>query len=263
MRIISICSAVSGFFRKFCRIAGALLWCLLSLIWGLLTSRGPREKRELAALERTRTWASGLAKIIGLQVICHGDPDTFPGGLIVSNHVGYLDIMAHGSLFKLKFAPKAEMRKWPLLGWVTAQNFPVWIDRTSRTKAAASSAAMAEAMRKGFSMLVYAEGTSTDGEHGLLPFKSTAFEAVLESGKNILPCLTFYRSVPASDVPLGWFGDISLMAHAWHILGLKRLIAEVWIFDEIVPLPGESRKELALRVHDFLEREFWRIKNRE
>jgi len=262
MLITSIGNAAVGFFRKVFRIAGAFSWCFVSLIWVLIISRGTRDQRERRAPELTRFWARGLAKIIGLKVICHGDPDAFPGGLVISNHVGYLDIMAHGSLFKLKFAPKAEMRHWPLLGWLTAQSFPVWIDRSSRTKAAASSEAMADAMRKGFPMLVYAEGTSTDGEHGLLPFKSTAFEAVLQSGKNVLPCLTFYRSVPKSDAPLGWFGGIELLPHAWRILGLKELIAEVWIFDEIVPNPGETRKELALRVHDFLEQEFWRIKNR-
>ena len=191
----------------------------------------------------------------------YGDPEAFEGGLIVGNHQGYLDIVAHASIFRIRFAPKKEIRSWPFLGFMISLNRPVWIDRKSRQKSKETAEEMVATMQNGIAMLVYPEGTSTDGQHGLLPFKSTPFEAAAELSLPIQPTLLFYEGVPKQTEPLAWYGDQKLLPHVWRILGLKEIRMRVYVLPVVYPKSGENRKELALRVHDLMEKEYWRGKD--
>lgn len=111
-------------------------------------------------------------------------------------------------------------------------------------------------------------GLCRGNQHGrqawLLPFKSTPFEAAAEQGLPIQPTLLFFESTPAdgNGGPLSWHGDYTLLPHIWRILGLKEIRADVHVLPVIRPEPGEDRKHLANRVHDFMEEEYWRIMNR-
>ena len=181
--------------------------------------------------------------------------------MIVGNHQGYLDIVAHASIFRIRFAPKKEIRSWPFLGFMISLNRPVWIDRKSRQKSKETAEEMVATMQNGIAMLVYPEGTSTDGQHGLLPFKSTPFEAAAELSLPIQPTLLFYEGVPKQTEPLAWYGDQKLLPHVWRILGLKEIRMRVYVLPVVYPKSGENRKELALRVHDLMEKEYWRVKD--
>jgi 1-acyl-sn-glycerol-3-phosphate acyltransferase len=116
-------------------------------------------------------------------------------------------------------------------------------------------------MRRGISLLVYPEGTSSDGKNGLLPFKSTPFAAAIESGAEIVPTLIFYRERPENSPPAAWFGDISFGAHVWRSLGIKRIDADLYILKKESISPGEDRKTAASRIHDAMEKEYWKIEN--
>ena len=140
-------------------------------------------------------------------------------------------------------------------------NRPVWIDRKSRQKSKEAAEEMEATMQNGISMLVYPEGTSTDGQPGLLPFKATPFEAAAELALPIQPTLLFYEGVPKQTEPLAWYGDQELLPHVWRILGLKEIKMRVYVLPVVHPEPGEDRKALALRVHDLMEREYWRVKD--
>ena len=169
-------------FRAAFRLAAMFLWSLFLLPPALTALLLPRRRRLRAGAWFTRLWAAGCRKIMSLRV--KTIPAEIPlrrGGLIVANHVSYLDIFVHASLFGARFAPKIEMKRWPLVGAMTAVCNPVWIDRGNRRRAADSEREMREALLGDVPLLVYPEGTNSDGS-ALLPFKSTAFEAVLQSG---------------------------------------------------------------------------------
>ena len=250
-----------GICRAVVRFIAAVVWCVSLSLWVWITNRAKGEIGARRAAMYTRLWARGGVKIINMKLTIHGDPEKFSGGLVVGNHQSYLDILIHGSVFPLRFAPKIEMKSWPFIGFMTGLSRPVWIDRSSRQKSKISAEAMADTMRGGIPMIVYAEGTTTDGQHGLLPFKSTPFEAVAEAGLPILPILTFYDPVKGGKFSMAWSGSDKLLPHVWRVLGLKESRAEVFVLEQVAPLPGEDRKELARRVHDLMEREYWRIKN--
>ena len=172
------------------------------------------------------------------------------GGLIVSNHVSYLDIFVHASLFKVRFAPKIEMKRWPLVGVMTAFSNPVWIDRVHRSRSADSEREMREALLGVMPLLVYPEGTNSDGT-GLLPFKSTVFEAVLQSGVGIRPMVSHYSPAPdGTQIP--WVGHSGFLPHLLRVLGLKDIYCKVYIMDTVVP-GACGRKELALQLHDSMQ----------
>lgn len=206
----------------------------------------------------TQIWGRGILFLWGIRLNISGDPSGFKGGLIVSNHLGYLDILVDAALFPIRFASKDDVRSWPVLGWYLGISRPVWIDRGNRTKAAEALEQFRETMRHGIPLLVYPEGTSTDGEHGLLPFKSTAFGAVCETKYPILPVLTRYRR-GADGQSLAWFGSATLLPHVWRLLGEKKIVIDIHILPELTPLEGETRKQLAERVHTVMSEAYCRI----
>lgn len=244
--------------RRIVKIILLLLWSILLMLPAAVSlaccGHWTRLKRGARWAKR---WARGAAWITGVRLKVHGDIRDVSGKLLVSNHLGYLDILAHGAMFPIRFTPKAEIKYWPILGQLVALNAPVWIDRTSPHKARQYSAEFRATLEHGVSLLVYPEGTSSDGKHGLLPFKSTPFAALPENGK-ILPMVLFYREEPAGEAPGAWFGDISFPDHVWGVLGLKRITIEVFIMPEMQPFAGETRKELASRVRDAMEKEYYR-----
>lgn len=243
--------------RKSLRIALLILWFLFCALLALPGRwRGRRGIRQ--NLKLTRFWARGAARIIGLRVVVDGDPGQFPGGLVVSNHQGYLDIVVEATVFPIRFAPKAEIASWPFLGPFVGLNQPVWIHREARGKSVEVAREIEWSLKNNLSMLVYPEGTSTSGEVPLLPFKSTPFEPVIAARLPIQPVLVRYR-LPADGRELSWHGDMTLLPHISHLLGQPRLDARLRLLPVIVPQPGETRKELALRVHDLMDAEYRRM----
>ena len=103
--------------RRIVKIFLLLLWSILCAIpaaLSLLTVKSWARVRQGAFW--AQVWTTGAARIAGVKVIPHGSWNKNQGKLLVSNHLGYLDILAHGSLFPIRFTPKAEIRKWFFLG---------------------------------------------------------------------------------------------------------------------------------------------------
>jgi len=202
-----------------------------------------------SAAKWTQLWAAGGAFLIGMRIRVVGDPGRAAGKLVVSSHTGPLDVLAEGALFPVRFAPQAEMRHWPFFGALTALSRPVWVDRRRRTLSGRTAEEIAGTLQHGLAMLVYPEGTSSDGRHGLLPFKSTAFEAALRTGAELLPVLVFHRALGEAAFNPAWYGNTAFLPHIWRILGLKGVHTCVYIMPELSPVQGETRKELAARTY--------------
>ena len=105
-------------------------------------------------------------------------------------------------------------------------------------------------------MLVYPEGTSTDGGV-LLPFKSTPFEPIVKLQLPVLPILIRYVETP-DRYPIGWYGDFSFLPHVGCLIGRRRIDATMEILPAVRPEPGESRKELANRIHTIMDQAYRR-----
>ena len=211
----------------------------------------------------TKIWSKISGKIIGMKVAVHGDTGSVGGKLIVSNHTGYLDIVAQGTLFPLRFAPKIEMRSWPLFGQLIELSHPVWVDRVNRSRAGRTAQEFKETLENNLSLLVYPEGTSTDGRSGILPFKSTAFDAAEATGCPVIELLLFFSCPDDPGKSSAWFGDTPFGTYLWHAIGLKKVEAVVYIIGVTQIVEGENRKTLAERVHDEMSQAYWRIMHNE
>lgn len=241
------------FLRKILRISCVFVWFVCCSVVCRCVNHGRRASE--GSLAWTLLWGKITAKILDLKIRVSGTAADFSGGLIVANHQSALDILVMASTFRIRFSPKAEMRRWPLLGFMTQCNDPVWIDRSTPRKAAASARAMSETMKNGKAMLVFPEGTVSDGKNGLLPFKSTSFQAVIDSQSKVLPVIISYDAEIRSK--LQWVGDKSFLFHVWQVIGLKKIGVTVYIMKSLFPAPGEDRKELAARVCRIMDRK-WR-----
>ncbi|OQA85318.1 MAG: 1-acyl-sn-glycerol-3-phosphate acyltransferase [Lentisphaerae bacterium ADurb.Bin242] len=239
-----------GVFRKIFRILLLFPW----LVFMAVFSAPVRLRRDPWAVifgmtRMIRLWGRGLLRIFNIRLTVFGDAESCYGGLIVSNHMGYVDVFVHSAVFGLRFAPKVEVRSWPVLGWYTSLTHPIWIDRSSRLKTQKSLEEFRETLKHRVPLIVYPEGTSTDGTT-VLPFKSSLFEVVLEGDFAIQPILTIYRVPEGADSPC-WYGDQSLMPHVWRLLGIPWIEAEVHILPP-VRAEGRDRKTLAALTHEVI-----------
>lgn len=242
-----------SFLRKIFRIPVFLLWFICCGVLCRILNHGKKASEK--SLAWTLRWARVTAWIFNLRIRVSGTPGDFEGGLIAANHQSCLDILVLASVFKIRFAPKIEMRSWPVIGFLTKCNMPVWIDRSTPGKAKVSAAAMSQTMQSGQAMMVFPEGTTSDGKEGLLPFKSTSFQAVIDSGTGVLPVIISYDEKCRSQVQ--WVGHQGFLPYAWRILGLRKTEVTLHVLERISPLPGEDRKALAERVYDIMNKK-WR-----
>ncbi len=247
-----------SYVRRTYRLFLIFLWFPFTAFIGIFASIGGWSGiRRVAKV--SQIWGIVNSKIIGLHIKVHGDPGKVHGGIIISNHQSYLDVFVHSSIFPIRFAPKAEIASWPVLGWIFAISRPIWVRRESKQNSYKTLTEYRETLEHGINLIIYPEGTTSDGTV-ILPFKSTPFEAVSSGSFKIYPILVKYIQDPGEPT-LCWYGDMTLVPHCWQILGRKSIEVEVHVLEPILP-DGRSRKELARFAHDHMELEYKKILNR-
>lgn len=235
------------------RITLLFVWFFLMLFYGIylyLKNRKPSINFGFGAMR----WSIGINKILNLKIVVHGD---IKGkyGLVVSNHVSYLDILALASIFPLRFTPKNDLKSWPVIGWFIHLSRPIWVDRSSRQGSSNALNDFIFSLKNNIPVAVFPEGTTTDGKNGILPFKSTPFESAIKSGCKIYPVLIKY--VEQKDQKLSWYGDMTFLSHVWLILGMKEIIAHIFVLDSISP--NDDRKRLSTKTHDYMNSQYLKI----
>ncbi|MBO5762886.1 MAG: 1-acyl-sn-glycerol-3-phosphate acyltransferase [Lentisphaeria bacterium] len=237
------------FVRKIWRLTAIWIWFLLIALLavpGLFRGRaGIRTNSRLA-----QWWAAGIARIWHIRIRKEGDWSSFAGGMVISNHQSYLDILVEGALFPIRFMPKAEIRHWPVLGWLLALNRPIWINRNARLESRKVNDEIRRSLEENLTLVAYAEGTTSDGG-GLLPFKSTPFEMICRNGGAFTPVLLRYA--PTKDgYPTAWYGNMTLLPHVWHMLGEPEITVTARLLPPVTALEGEDRKALAVRARTIM-----------
>lgn len=224
-----------------------MVWTLLVSVSCFITCRNTSAGVRRAAWF-TKLWCTGILRTIGVRMIVHGGSRDFSGRLVIANHSSYLDILINGALTKLRFAAKKEVRKYPILGAMIAPGLPIWVDRENR---ADSSRALEEFRRSldiGANLLVYPEGTTTDGLGALRPFKSTVFQAVCGTAYPIQPVI-IRTHVAADGFNPAWYGNMSLLPHLFRLFSHRGWCCDIYILPPQFARPDETRKELAARMY--------------
>ena len=243
-----------AFFIRLYRIAALVIWSAIAAILSAPSQMRGGWKGVKDVSRFVYLWNKGIAKIVNLRVNVSGEVPPVSGGLLVSNHLSYVDIVTHGSTLPVRYSPKSDIAKWPVLGWYLALSRPIWVNRRSKQAAKRALEDFAETMKHGMYLIVYPEGTSTDGKNGILPFKSTSFEAAIASNAPIIPIITRYRQAPGQPT-ICWYGDMTLLPHIWQVLAFPFIEAELRFLEPVFPA-GRSRKELASLVHEIMSLEY-------
>ena len=175
-------------------------------------------------------------------------------GAVVANHSSWLDIFSLNARKRVYFVSKAEVAKWPGIGWLARATGTVFIER-DRKKAREQTLLFQERLTAGHKLVFFPEGTSTDGQR-VLPFKTTLFAAFfteeLRDFMYVQPVSVIYHAPSGQPNRFyGWWGDMDFGPHLLKTLGARR---QGWV-ELIYHVPAkvsdfENRKALAAHCED-------------
>lgn len=205
----------------------------------------------LTAAARVRLksrWSLALIDALGVELAAdlrHVEP----GCLLVANHISWIDIYVINAALPAAFVAKAEIRAWPVLGWLAAKNDTIFLRRGSRGHARIINQQVAEVLAAGRYVAVFPEGTTTDGRQ-LLHFHAALLEPALAAGRPVLPVALSYWEVDGQrSLAPRYDGDISLGQCAMAILRRKKLIARLTT-TPLLGRQGENRKQVAAQARE-------------
>lgn len=240
--------------RDACKLLNVTYLRALALVLVILF--GAVALAPLQTLARRRGWrlqhsiqtgfCRAACRAIGLKVSARGAlPDQAPR-LVVANHVSWTDIIALASLYPLVFLSKSEVESWPLLGLLARVQGTIFVERETRRDIARASRALAETLSSGRDVVVFPEGTSTDGG-AILPFRPGPFEALQKTSEPavVAPVALRYTDRAGRPVDLGWYGDMSLVDHIRRLLRQNGAICHIR-FGEAISAVGSDRKTTAM-----------------
>lgn len=238
--------AEGGRLRAIRRMATALIFTLLCMPIQsvLLLLPGPAKNAFPRFYGRTICW------LIGLRLRVIGRPSGSPRTLYVANHSSWLDILVLGATLEARFVSKSEVGNWPLIGWVAKLGRTVFVSRT-RGRTGAEAQEMRTRMEAGDSLILFPEGTTSDGAR-VLPFRSSFF-SVASAAEQVQPVTLVYDRlgglpVGRRDRPLfAWYGDMQTASHAWRLLRRTGTRVTVVLHAPFPPETVPDRKLLAAR----------------
>lgn len=217
-------------------IARGLLTAAIVLPWS-----SPRLRRTL-----TREWSSSLLILLGVQLSIRGTPpnDASHKMMVVANHVSWLDIYLLNAVWPVRFVSKAEVRNWPVIGWLAEVTGTLFLERGKRRDTARINDAIITALNNDDCVALFPEGTTTDGTH-IRPFLSSLLQPAIDAGAELRPAALRYLNPDGTiNTRAAYHGDMSMMDSLRNILAEREILAELH-FLAPVSCTGKIRRELA------------------
>lgn len=204
-----------------------------------------------------RRWAGKLPRWLGIRVEVEGriaeeavhDCGITPGAmgrLVVSNHVSFLDIFSLDSVVPSAFVAKAEIAKWPVFGGIAKAVNTIFIERGNRKALLGIGSNMQKALEEGKTLLMFPEGTTSDGT-GLLKLHANLFDAAAKTGAEVIPVVLRYKSRGEITTAPAYVGKVGLFECLWKVVNTPDLTILIKIGEPIRPMAGEDRHSLCLR----------------
>ena len=205
-----------------------------------------------------------VCRLFGIRTNVTGAVDTEHAVLLVSNHTSWLDIPVLSAVAPVSFVAKKEVASWPFVSWLARLQRSVFIDRERRTDVSRAMNAMLDRLADGDCIVLFPEGTSSDGNR-VLNFRTSLFAAAkppekfartLDKVVVVQTVAIVYRhlhGVPLSRSErklISWYGDMDMLDHAWNYLKAGPLDVAITI-GEPQPLGSyKDRKDLARRTEE-------------
>jgi 1-acyl-sn-glycerol-3-phosphate acyltransferase len=242
--------AAHAIFMKVLRITGRLIWLAGVLVSALLDylfrcagrSKNSRLKRALWLQRHCRR----AVKIFRLKPEVVGPVPA--RGLLVSNHLGYMDVLVLSSITPVVLLSKRDVKSWPVFGQFAQLAGTIFVDRARRTQVGDVNDEIQSALDDGALVAFFPEGTSSNGQT-VLPFRSALLEPAVSQAH---PLSISHIQYALDDGDAGdevcYWGDDTFLPHMLNLMG-KRIVRATVRFAP-VQSPAADRKELALQLRE-------------
>lgn len=234
---------------------------LFAILWLLAALKLPGRRRV------GRGYFRLLAKLMRARIRVVGAPANGQAALIVANHVSWLDIPVIGASIPAVFVAKREIAGWPVIGLGARLLHSVFVDRARRQQTGDATAEIASRLAEGDSVVLFAEGTSTDGNR-VLPFRSAlvgaaneVFDQLGPAGQVIVQplsiCYTGLQGLPMGRQHrpvVAWYGDLDFVPHLKEYVRRGAVDAVVTFGEPIAYGARTDRKELARALENTVRR---------
>lgn len=202
-----------------------------------------------------RLWARTMCRIIGMRVHVVGQPPE-PPCMLVTNHLGYVDIVLLASHLPAVFVSKAEVAGWPLMGAAAKSVGTVFIDRARHRDLYPAIEQIERALANGNGVVLFAEGTSSNGA-AVLPMKPSLLQVPAAQGTPVHYAAISYATPegePAASEAVCWWNESPFFGHLLGLLRLTGFDARLHFGDEAIV--ESDRKRLAGRLHAAISSDF-------
>lgn len=193
----------------------------------------------------TLRWCRKLLALMNIEARVEGSLDARGGNvLIVANHVSWLDIFVLNAHQPSRFVAKSELARWPVVGRLIRGSGTLFIERARRHDTRRVNRSATDALRSGDAIVVFPEGTTTDGTT-VLRFHGSLLQPIVDAGGHLLPVAIRYHD-GAGELSLApeYAGDTSFAASFWRVCGARRLAVDL-IAAPSLPAGAANRRELA------------------
>jgi lyso-ornithine lipid O-acyltransferase len=238
----------------------AFFFALVALVHVWVSAlRLPNRWKIISRLSRSFTFL--VRTILNIKVTVVGEEGQLENGgyVMICNHVSYVDGIILGSMFPIVFVSKREVKHWPIIGpWKTLCG-TIFINRQRKDLVASLVKEMRRKLRQETNILLFPEGTSTNGER-ILPFQTAPLAAPLRNRSIIVPISLAYKSIEDEPVTVAnrdllyWYGDMEFVPHFWKLLSLRSIEVIVTIQPKIECFRykdnSAGRKKLAADCYD-------------
>lgn len=211
-----------------------------------------------------RQWHRMALWFLGIRVHVHGTIDARRPLMIAANHASWKDILVLGSLADVAFIAKTEVASWPVFGFLARLQKTIFVVREEKRRTGDQVNEIAARMADGEIVVLFPEGTTSDGNR-ILGIKSSLFGAAAaalpkegEGVVHVQPVAIAYTRVQGMPMgryhrPIaGWPGDTGLMEHLIGVLRAGALDVDVTFGETVDFRKGDSRKALAIRIEEQL-----------
>lgn len=240
---------------------GALRACakataLALLVIAIVPVQGMLRPFDALAWRSARLWHRMVCRVLGISVELVGSPVQGEQAAYVGNHLSHLDIPLLGSVLRGSFVAKQEMRQWPLFGTLASLQRSAFVSRAPGDARVAADS-VAAILTRGRNLIVFPEGTSSDGRE-VLPFKTSLFAVLLPRmahGLRIQPFTIELIAVDgrrvdrASRDTYAYHREMVLAPHLWAFLHARGARLRLHFHPPLPVMQGEDRKQLARRAH--------------
>ena len=236
-----------------------LAYISVSLFWRLWTRDLVRRRHHYTkTVSFFCRWALGFMNF-RIRTINAPPPDQ--SFLLVGNHLGMLDILVLASCHPSLFITSVDMRETPGLGFLTEMGGCLYVERRNRHKILSEIGEIREALKQKFSVTLYPEGTSTNGER-VLPFKKSLLTSVAGTGIPILPVVINYRKVNGEPMShkwrdyVCWYGDQTFISALLRIFSVQSVDVDLEFCQEVDVHSEDQRRTVAAHLHELISSKF-------